>query len=303
MRIPIVVRSLLIINLVCYLAGLLFPRLVFANGETETLLNVICGLHYFGDGNFHFYQLVTYMFMHAGFSHIFFNMFALWMFGRIMEQTWGPYRFLLYYLACGIGAGLVQEAGQGVGLIASHAMTVGASGAVYGLLLAFGMTYPNERLFIIPFPFPIKAKYFVAFYAAIEIFSGFSAGDGVAHFAHIGGMLFGLLLILYWRKRTARAGFGRRGSWTAGRRDGAGHYDRGEGGFFDRLMGQAGRKKKPHPDMYASYSDSNAADHAYNYRKQQDSKEIDRILDKIRKGGYASLTDDEKLTLFNASKK
>lgn len=164
--------------------------------------------------------------MHGGLSHLFFNMFALWMFGRILENVWGSKNFLIYFLICGIGAGVVQEIVQYVsinmdissfeqarGLALSsydRAMvysripsTVGASGSVYGILLAFGMMFPNEKLFIIPFPFPIKAKFFVIGYAIIELVTGLSnnPNDNVAHFAHLGGMLFGLILILYWRKK------------------------------------------------------------------------------------------------------
>ena len=176
------------------------------------------------------WSIITYMFMHGGFSHIFFNMFAVFMFGPILEQTWGPKRFLFYYILCGIGAGLIQEGVQyiqyvieysqhtqvnliGYGVISMEQYlnmltTVGASGAVYAILLAFGMLFPNNRLFIFPLPFPIKAKFFVIGYAAIELWAGLanSTGDNVAHFAHLGGMLFGLILILYWRKKSNNNG-------------------------------------------------------------------------------------------------
>lgn len=165
------------------------------------------------------------MFMHGGFTHLFFNMFAVWMFGRILEQVWGPKRFLFYYLACGIGAGLIQELVQyihyetvlsaydsvntGYSIIPMEEYlnmmtTVGASGAVYAILLGFGMLFPNQPMFVFPLPFPIKAKYFVIGYALIELFSGLAnnPGDNVAHFAHLGGMIFGFILIMYWRKRT-----------------------------------------------------------------------------------------------------
>ena len=174
--------------------------------------------------DFNLSQLISYMFMHANFQHIFFNMFAVWMFGRVLEQVWGPKRFLTYYLICGIGAGLIQELVQyleyaftlsnydsvnlGIagGIIPMEEYlnmmtTVGASGAVYGILLAFGMLFPNSQMFIFPLPFPIKAKYFVIGYAVLELFLGLGGGDGVAHFAHLGGMLFGLILIIYWRKK------------------------------------------------------------------------------------------------------
>jgi membrane associated rhomboid family serine protease len=191
---PPAVKYLLLVNVICYALGLLLPQVTYVNGS-EPWLNVICGLYYFGSPNFAPYQIFTYMFMHAGLGHLFFNMFALWMFGRVMEQAWGTKRFLIYYFVCGVGAGVIQELGQVLGLIPPYSMTIGASGAVYGILLAFGMTFPNERLFIIPIPFPIKAKYFVMLYALLEVFQGLGSSDGVAHFAHLGGMLFGFVLI------------------------------------------------------------------------------------------------------------
>ena len=192
-------------------------------------LNDLLGLHFFLASDFNPAQLITYMFMHAGFQHIFFNMFAVWMFGRTLEQVWGPKRFLFYYILCGIGAGLVQEGVQyiqyvtelvnyegvntGVAVIPmaeylNLMTTVGASGAVYAILLAFGMLFPNSQMFVFPIPFPIKAKYFVMGYAALEIYLGFgSSADGIAHFAHLGGMIFGFILIMYWRKKNNNGQF------------------------------------------------------------------------------------------------
>lgn len=186
-------------------------------------LNQILGLHFFKAESFAFYQYVTYMFMHGNFSHLFFNMFALWMFGCLLENTWGTKRFLIYYFVTGIGAGIVQELSwiielrdviyssaeminAGGDLMSKKAffnefVTIGASGSVYGILLAFGMMFPNMYVFIY-FLFPIKAKWIVIIYGAIELFSGiFSHGSGIAHFAHLGGMIFGFFLILYWRKK------------------------------------------------------------------------------------------------------
>ena len=262
---PPVVKSLLIANIVAYLI--------------DSLVHVspLFALYYWGSDAFMPYQLVTYMFMHGNFTHIFFNMFALWMFGRIMEQVWGGQRFLVYYMICGIGAGLVQELGQVIGIISPYSMTIGASGAVYGILLAFGMTFPNERLFIIPIPFPIKAKWFICIYVAIEILEGMSASDGVAHFAHLGGMFFGLVLILYWRNaaRCRNISFGKN--------------------FW--------RKPDSQPSMHVSYNDNYTKDYEYNSRKKVRNDEIDRILDKVRQGGYQSLTESEKQTLFDASQR
>ncbi len=178
---PTVTKNLIIINV------LVFFGTIVAQRYGLDLTNYL-GLHFFLASDFNPAQLITYMFMHGGFSHIFFNMFAVFMFGPILEQTWGPKRFLFYYILCGIGAGLIQEGVQYIQYV--------------------GMLFPNNRLFIFPLPFPIKAKFFVIGYAAIELWSGLanSAGDNVAHFAHLGGMLFGLILILYWRKKSNNNG-------------------------------------------------------------------------------------------------
>ena len=185
-NIPKITKNLLIINVIVYLATLVMWR--------GLDLNDVFGLHFFLAPDFHFYQFFTYMFMHAGFMHLFLNMFALWMFGCVVENVWGPKKFLFYYMACGVGAGLFQELAQfvqfhviaaqqvpGIGMFELLQVaeanaeglntwtTVGASGAVYGILLAFGMIFPEQRIFIFPFPFPIKAKWFVIIYAGLEV--------------------------------------------------------------------------------------------------------------------------------------
>jgi len=151
-------------------------------------------------GAFRPWQLVTYMFLHADFGHIFFNLFALWMFGQAIEYEWGTKRFATYYFVTGIGAGLLQLL---VGILdMNSAPVVGASGAVYGILLAFGMMYPNNYIMLLIPPIPIKAKYFVIIFGVLELFSGVAnLNSGIAHFAHLGGMLFGYILIRYWRAR------------------------------------------------------------------------------------------------------
>ena len=197
---PMVVKNLLIINVLFFLAT------IAADVVLRIDLKDYLGLHYIGASDFQPFQLVTYMFMHGDFAHLFFNMFALWMFGNTLENIWGPNRFLLFYFVCGIGAGLVQELVQYIQFVTTMSeylnllTTVGASGAVYGILLAFGMMFPNSTLYIY-FAIPIKAKWFVLIYGLIELFAGFRGVDNVAHFAHLGGMLFGLILILYWKKK------------------------------------------------------------------------------------------------------
>ena len=191
---PPAVKHLLIINAICYLAY----YVLYKQGIID--LNAVCGIWSLdsskvpGAYGFHLWQPLTYMFMHGSFDHLFFNMFTLWMFGAVLERYWGTRRFLFYYLVCGIGAGLLNM------LIPGIHVSVGASGAVYALLLAFGMMFPNEYIYLY-FLVPIKTKWFIIGMVALELFEGvFRSYDGIAHFAHLGGMLIGLILILYWRK-------------------------------------------------------------------------------------------------------
>lgn len=190
---PSGVKHLLIINVLMFASTYVLERLGYLQ-----ITNMLC-LWPLGSGLFRIWQPLSYMFMHAGLDHIFFNMFALWMFGYVLENYWGTKRFVAYYLVCGIGAAITHMA---MSLLFKMPLvpTVGASGAVYGILLAFGMMFPNERIYLY-FLMPIKAKWFVIGYAAIELFEGFFRADNVAHFAHLGGMLFGLILILLWRRR------------------------------------------------------------------------------------------------------
>lgn len=183
---PPAVKHLLIINGI-FFVGLSTPgvgKFLFQYGALWPI----------GSGLFQPWQLVTYMFLHGGFGHIFFNLFALWMFGQSIENYWGTKRFTVFYFLTGIGAAILHMFIGGGG-----APTIGASGAVYGILLAFGMMFPNREIMLLFPPIPMKAKYFVALFGVIELVSGISRTDsGVAHFAHLGGMLVGYLLIKYW---------------------------------------------------------------------------------------------------------
>lgn len=219
--IPPVTRNLLIINVLVWLAQ-------FVLLKQGTDLSQYLGLHYFQAEHFQFYQLITSMFLHdsSGIGHVFFNMFAVFMFGRVLESIWGSKRFLIYYLVSGIGAAIIQElswlydfrevifnpAIQNINLGAeivtrqelfNMIRAIGASGAVFGILVAFGMIFPNVELMLIFPPIPIKAKWFVIGYGALELFLGFGnfSGDSVAHFAHLGGLFTGLIMLLYWKKR------------------------------------------------------------------------------------------------------
>lgn len=207
---PPVVKNLIILNALFFLAEMVLPA-----GAGDWMIRHL-GLFYWGSGNFQPLQLVTHMFMHASLTHLFFNMFALWMFGRTLEYELGSKRFLLYYMVTGVGAGLLQLGvtwievssladGVASGTVSPsriHAVTIGASGAVFGVLLAFGMMHPNSMIMLLIPPIPIKAKYFVIGYGLLdELYLGMSGSQsGVAHFAHVGGMLWGWLLLRYWKK-------------------------------------------------------------------------------------------------------
>lgn len=302
---PTITKNLLIINV-----------LVFA-GQYVALqyginLEEILGLHFFLASDFKLFQFFTYMFMHGGWEHLFFNMFAVWMFGRLMENVMGSRRFLFYYIMCGLGAGFMQEIVQYVHyMMLDHAtaalaygemiegnfvivdgramdlnswVTVGASGAVYGILLSFGMTFPNERLFIFPLPVPIKAKYLVMGYVVIELLSGIGrSSDGVAHFAHLGGMLVGFIILMYWR--------GGRNNFT--------HTTSSWELWFKNIKKKFGQKNKSR--FTVNEGGCYNSDMEFRRRENARQAEIDAILDKVKKGGYNSLADEEKQKLFEAS--
>lgn len=332
---PTVVKNLLIIN------GLFFLAKIVLASKYD--LDAIFGLHYFAASDFHVWQIITYMFMHGDFGHLFFNMFALWMFGAAVENAWGERRFLCYYLITGIGAALIHyliiyfqihsslvlidaflaapsvdtfsqltqvsrinqaAVAQNLLYLQAHPSAVtefvpqieafretflnsfniiGASGSVFGLLLAFGMMFPNSEIYVY-FLLPIKAKWFVVIYGGLELLYGvLGSADGVAHFAHLGGMLFGFLLIMAWR-----------------------HYDSNNNGWYQ----QGGGNRKHRKIKFAtSYDDEEEeynrpmSDEEYNAHKFEEQKRIDEILDKISKSGYDSLSREEKDLLFRASKK
>jgi membrane associated rhomboid family serine protease len=233
-----VAANLIIINVICWVASIVFKRI-------DVDLFRMFALHYPASDDFNLIQLVSYMFLHdtGSIAHLFFNMFGVYMFGRVLENVWGGKRFLIYYMATGVGAAVINilvayiriswieglmPAGdidavyqQGLDAlnrgmnftdpamaslnIIINGATLGASGAIFGVLLAFGMLFPNAPLYIMLIPIPIKAKYFVIGYGLIELTFGLAnlSSDNVAHFAHLGGMIFGYLMIVYWRKRDA----------------------------------------------------------------------------------------------------
>lgn len=330
------VKNLLIINILAFFATFVFLK----TGRAD--LTELFGLHFPGATNFHVWQFVTYMFMHANFSHIFFNMFALWMFGAAVENTWGTKRFLIYYFITGLGAALVHylitffqihpmltllnqfldspsletyrylaENAKDIrfhDMLSNNLMVlqqnpgsldeivnitanakaqyldsfniIGASGAVYGVLLAFGMLFPNDYIYVY-FMLPIKAKWFVIIYGVIELVTGLSTSDGVAHFAHLGGMLFGIVVILLWRRN-----------------------ERNHNGWIMPEKEKTFRLRRKKDKYYVSTESGRPlSDEEYNAKRLEEKKETDRILDKISKGGYESLSSEEKDFLFRQSQK
>lgn len=214
-----VVLNLIIINALVFLAQVIIGGNTEPNSTTD-----LFALHHYKSEYFKPYQVVTHMFMHGGFFHLLFNMFALWMFGSIMERTWGPKRFLIFYFICGLGSAFAQMGSYAFNFweidhasissqvydqyqfVLRKAYTVGASGAIMGLLAAFGYLYPNIEMMIIPIPVPVKAKWAVLGMIALDVFGGVVQlqGDNIAHFAHLGGALIGFLVVLYWNKTNRR---------------------------------------------------------------------------------------------------
>lgn len=232
-QLPPVTKNLLIINIIIWAATLFLPSL-------DTALSRYAALHFFTSPGFNVAQLFTYMFVHANFTHLFFNMFALVMFGGLIERSMGSARFLFYYISCGLIAGLCQMGVYAIMIhkyaalipaadyqmiirqgweTMNHGMNfsdptlgtlnalvngpmVGASGAIYGVILAFGMLFPNQPVYLFFIPVPIKAKWLVIGYGVLELTMGLgNMVDNVAHFAHLGGMIAGVILILYWKKK------------------------------------------------------------------------------------------------------
>ncbi|CAN5838657.1 rhomboid family intramembrane serine protease [soil metagenome] len=210
----------IVLNLIIINALVFFAQVAFGGMAQLNRVNDLFALHHYKSTEFRPYQLITHMFMHGGIFHIIFNMLALWMFGTMIERAWGPKRFLIFYLVCGLGAGLAQMgsyafdywnvdhlslSAEQFGIYQTNlriSCTVGASGAIMGVLAAFGYLFPNTKLFIMPIPVPVKAKWAIMGIIALDVFGGVSStpNDNIAHFAHIGGALVGFLIVLYWNK-------------------------------------------------------------------------------------------------------
>jgi membrane associated rhomboid family serine protease len=256
--IPPAIKTIIIINVAVFLLQ------TTPFGETITTLGALWPI---GSGNFRLWQPLTYMFLHGGGQHLFFNMFALWMFGAEIENYWGTRQFNTYYFICGLGAAAINL----LATIGDPNPTVGASGAIYGVLIAFGMMFPDRYIFLY-FLFPIKAKYFIAGYALIEFFSGLGSrsmgsGSNIAHFAHLGGMLIGFIYITI-----------KRNEWSIS-------------GLFSKMNSFG--KKKSGPRLYKQNKVAPPVSEA----------EINAILDKISEYGYDSLTEEERRKLLRAGGK
>ena len=325
---PPVIKALIIINVAVFLLQTLFVNFLTIGGSPmgNWIINIfalqpIFSAEYesFSLGQFWIWQLITYQFLHGGLWHLFFNMFALWMFGMELERLWGSKRFLIYYLLCGIGAGLCQLFISP--MLGPTAPTIGASGAIYGVLLGFGMTFPKRPIFMFPLFIPIPARIFVIIFAGIELFSGFTAQDGVAHFAHLGGALVGLLLILFGDK-TGFMPFLERlfsnklkpsstrdfYSQSTFRKPGD-RPDANNPSFFQVKWQKP--KDTPTRKLYEvededddlkprGRSNSSAL---FIEGEEITQRKIDEILDKISEQGYQSLSEKEKKILLELSKK
>ncbi len=277
---PPVIKTLLISNTAIWLLTDFFPFSI-DGVPINSVTTHFFALWPWGSGLFWPWQLATYMFLHGGFGHLFFNMLALWMFGMELENLWGSKRFLTYYLVCGLGAGVANVIVPA--LLGPGAPTVGASGAVFGVLVAFGMLFPDRPIYIY-FLLPIRAKYFVTAYIVLELFYGvWGMQSGVAHFAHLGGAAVGFVLTMMTMK-----GYSISDLWKK---------MQGEPDFFPR--------RRTGKLMDDEIHDARFFDIKTGQRREDevDQEVIDAILDKINTSGYQSLTDEEKRILNEASRK
>lgn len=287
---PPVIKNLLIINGVVFFFQILLDNTI----EGRIFLNKWLALNPININgyidwpfNFQIWQLITYQFMHGGFSHILFNMFALWMFGSSIENVFGSKKFLIFYLLAGISAGLLHLFVSPL-LGGVPALTIGASGSVYGVLIAYALFFPDNLIFLY-FIIPVKAKYLIGFLIVIEFLAVDSASSGVAHLAHLGGALFGFLYIMFDKNSYVELKnvFKRSYFYKS--------TSKSQKNMFDNIAGTFRRNTNVDE---ANYYDINSKDES-----EVTQAEIDEILDKISQSGYQNLTEREKKILFQASKK
>ncbi len=287
---PPVIKNLLIINGIVFFFQILLENTI----EGRIFLNKWLALNPININgyidwpfNFQVWQLITYQFMHGGFSHILFNMFALWMFGSSIENVFGSKKFLIFYLLAGISAGLLHLFFSPL-LGGVPALTIGASGSVYGVLIAYALFFPDNLIFLY-FLIPVKAKYLIGFLIVIEFLAVDSASSGVAHLAHLGGALFGFLFIMFDKNSYVELKnlFKRSYFYKS--------TSKSQNNIFDNIAGTFRRNTSVDE---ANYYDINSKDES-----EVTQAEIDEILDKISQSGYQNLTEREKKILFQASKK
>lgn len=280
---PQVVKQILFINLIVFLIQIIAENLVIGGVSGDAYLSRYFALNGFHPQlNFQIWQLVTYQFMHADFSHIFWNMLLFWMFGSEIANMYGDKKFWIFYLLCGVGAGLLQV------LIGDPSITVGASGAVYGVMIAFAMFNP-DRLIYIYFVLPVKAKYLMGFIFVIDFFM-IGSGGAVAHLAHIGGAITGALYVLLDKNSDFSYKIK---NWMNSYKSPGSSGSSNKGFSFRKPYKSDEKVKEAH---FYDIKDSKSSD-------EVSQEEIDRILDKISQSGYQNLTDKEKRILFEASKK
>jgi len=291
---PPVLKYLIIVNVIIFLVQSFFLEMYSLEGiSLAKYFSEYFALQPIQSEGFYPWQLISYQFMHGGFSHIFFNLFALWMFGADLENLWGSRRFLVFYLLCGIGAGIVQLAVQFVPGVAA-ASTVGASGAIFGILLAFGLTFPDRPIIMFPIFFPIPAKYFVLIYAGIDLFSGLTnVNSGVAHFAHLGGALFGFILLKFGDKLMVFDGIDRI----------LNIFSSNKQTIPRRPSSPLRRVDVVHPTTTVSSPSVGRGSGMFVEGQEISQRQIDTILDKISSTGFNSLSDEEKKILYEISKK
>lgn len=291
---PPVIKNLLIINGIVFFVQLLMDNLSFSGYPAWYILNKWFALNPLTGNdlnnqpfNFQVWQLITYQFMHGGFSHILFNMFALWMFGSSIEDVFGSKKFLIFYLLAGVSAGLLHLFVSPL-LGSGAAVTIGASGAVYGVLIAYALFFPDNLIFLY-FLIPVKAKYMIGFLIVIEFLAIDSASSGVAHLAHLGGALFGFLYIMFDKNSyvSLKNVFKRSNFYKS--------TNKSQKNIFDNLAGTFRRGSNVED---ANYYDINRKEES-----EVTQAEIDEILDKISQAGYQNLSEREKKILFQASKK
>jgi membrane associated rhomboid family serine protease len=287
---PPVIKALVIINVAIFLLEIFILRFYTIDSiSIDRIFNYYLALSPIETGRFYIWQLISYQFIHdtGGIVHIFFNLFALWMFGVELEHLWGSKKFTLFYILSGIGAGLTQMIFSSI--TGSSASTIGASGAVYGILLGFGMTFPDRPIFMFPFFIPIPAKFFVLIYIGLALLMGMTSDGNVAHFAHLGGAATGFLLFKFGDKVGLFA-------------------------FFNNLFKRKQVLVNPmdRPNVHGIWEAKSAPktynpqpeNYKFNVEGENISQDvIDSILDKISASGYQNLTDKEKKILFEISKK